>query len=76
MRDKRVKLMLAGHSHGGQVCAPLIGPLTVPNKTKYTAGLVQTADSQIYISRGIGMSAVPFRFNCRPELPVFELVAA
>lgn len=76
MRDKRVKLMLAGHSHGGQVCAPLIGPLTVPNKAKYTAGLVRTAASQIYISRGIGMSAVPFRFNCRPELPVFELVAA
>lgn len=75
MTDRRVKLMLAGHSHGGQICAPLLGPLTVPNRVKYTAGLVRTDVSQVYISRGIGMSAVPFRFNCRPELPVFELAA-
>ena len=43
---------------------------------KYAAGLVQTGVSQIYISRGIGMAILPFRMNCRPELPVFELVGA
>ncbi|MFW5868766.1 MAG: metallophosphoesterase [Armatimonadota bacterium] len=76
MADPRVKLMMAGHSHGGQVCAPLLGPLTVPNRMKYAAGLVRTDASQIYISRGIGMAAVPFRVNCRPEMPVFELTRA
>ena len=73
MDDARVKLMLAGHSHGGQICPPLMGPLKVPNKMKYAMGLVRTTVSQIYISRGIGMSILPFRFNCRPEMPVFEL---
>jgi hypothetical protein len=76
MADRRVKLMLAGHSHGGQIRPPLMGPLKVPNKMKYASGLVQTSVSQIYISRGIGMSILPFRFNCRPELPVFELMQA
>ncbi len=76
MKDARVKLMLAGHSHGGQICPPFMGPLKVPNKMKYAAGLVQTGVSQIYISRGIGMAILPFRMNCRPELPVFELVGA
>ncbi|MGI5816649.1 MAG: metallophosphoesterase [Armatimonadota bacterium] len=76
MADRRVKLMLAGHSHGGQICPPLMGPLKVPNRMKYAAGLVRTAVSQVYISRGIGMAILPFRFNCRPELPVFELARA
>lgn len=76
MDDPRVKLMLAGHSHGGQVRPPLLGPLGFVNKRKYTEGLVQTENSQVYISRGIGMAAVPFRLNCPPELPVFELVRA
>lgn len=76
MEDPRVKLMLAGHSHGGQVCPPLLGPLGFVNKRKYTEGLVPTEVSQIYISRGIGMAAVPFRLNCPPELPVFELTRA
>lgn len=76
MHDPRVKLMLAGHTHGGQINLPLFGPPALPSRREYTAGLVQTDTSQIYISRGIGMSAVPVRFNCRPELPVFELTAA
>ncbi|MGI5816650.1 MAG: metallophosphoesterase [Armatimonadota bacterium] len=76
MTDSRVKLMVAGHSHGGQICPPILGPLGFVNRRKYTAGLVRTGVSQVYISRGIGMSAVPFRLNCPPELPVFELTRA
>ena len=76
MTDPRVKLMLAGHSHGGQVCAPLLGPVGFVNKKRYTEGLVATGVSQIYISRGIGMAGVPFRLNCPPELTVLELARA
>ena len=76
MSDPRVKLMLAGHSHGGQINLPLFGPPALPCRRKYTSGLVRTGVSQVYVSRGIGMAAVPVRFNCRPELPVFELVSA
>jgi predicted MPP superfamily phosphohydrolase len=76
MTDRRVKVMLAGHSHGGQVVPPLLGPLALPCRRAYAAGLVRTAVSQIYISRGIGMATLPFRLNCRPEMPVFELTSA
>lgn len=73
MFDRRVKLMLAGHSHGGQVWLPLLGPIAVPCRRIYTRGLVQTEVSQIYICRGLGMTTVPFRMGSRPELTVFEL---
>ena len=76
MHDPRVKLMVAGHSHGGQINLPLFGPPALPCRRKYAEGLVQTRISQVYVSRGIGMATVPVRFNCRPELPVFELTRA
>lgn len=74
--DPRVKLMLAGHSHGGQVSLPLTGPVALPCKRKYARGLVATGTSQIYICRGLGMATVPFRLGSRPELAVIELTAA
>ena len=76
MTDPRVKLILAGHSHGGQIVLPLIGPPVVPCKHKYAMGLVKTKVSQVYISRGIGMAIIPIRMNCRPELPVITLTQA
>lgn len=76
MDDARVKLMLAGHSHGGQVSPPLLGPIAVPCQRKYTRGLVRTPLSQIYICRGLGMATVPFRMGSRPELAVVELTRA
>jgi predicted MPP superfamily phosphohydrolase len=76
MRDARVKLMMAGHSHGGQVVLPLLGPISVPCDRRYTVGLVKTPVSQVYISRGLGLVTVPFRLNCRPEIPVYTLTRA
>jgi len=76
VHDPRVKLMLAGHSHGGQVSLPLLGPIAVPCKRKYTRGLVPTDTSQVYICRGLGMATVPFRMGSRPELAVIELTRA
>ena len=74
--DPRVKLILAGHSHGGQIVLPLIGPPVVPCKHKYAMGLVRTEVSQVYISRGVGMAIIPVRINCRPELPLITLTRA
>jgi predicted MPP superfamily phosphohydrolase len=64
----RVDLVLAGHSHGGQVSIPLLGPPVVPvAKREYTTGLVREGDTQMYVSRGVGM-LVKLRLNCRPEV--------
>lgn len=69
-----IHLSLAGHSHGGQVKIPLIGALWTPNGTdEYSEGWFKNEESELYVSRGIGNSVLPIRFNCRPELAIFEI---
>ena len=70
----RVDLMLSGHTHGGQVKLPLLGPLKLPiEHRKYAEGLVPGPRCPVFVSRGLGMVGVPMRFNCRPELPLITL---
>ncbi|MBN1943510.1 MAG: metallophosphoesterase [Phycisphaerae bacterium] len=73
-RDVKIDLMLAGHTHGGQVRLPLLGPLILPiQHRKYAEGWVQGPTCPVFISRGLGMVTVPIRFNCPPELPLITL---
>jgi predicted MPP superfamily phosphohydrolase len=74
----RIDLMLSGHTHGGQVSLPLIGPPIVPSRygQKYSGGLVQGPAFRVLISRGVGMSLVPVRFNVPPELVEITLTRA
>ena len=74
----RVDLMLAGHTHGGQVNLPLFGTPIVPSRfgSKYVRGLVQGPACPIYISRGIGTTVLPLRFRVPPEIAVIELHAS
>ncbi|MGD2207484.1 MAG: metallophosphoesterase [Anaerolineae bacterium] len=72
----RILLLLAGHSHGGQVNLPLLGRPILPwLGRKYPAGLraVPGSTLQVYTSRGIGVIAPPVRFNCRPEVALLTL---
>ncbi len=67
-------LLLAGHSHGGQVRFPLYGPVHIPfGVDQYDMGLFQTESGPLYVNPGIGWFLWPVRFNCRPEITVFEL---
>ena len=69
--------MLSGHAHGGQFRFPLIGGLVAPNQglfPKYDAGLFTENNTNMIISRGLGNSVIPLRFNNRPELILVELV--
>lgn len=71
----RLPLQLSGHSHGGQVIFPLMGPPYLPYLGQvYPAGLRQVNGSNrlVYTSRGLGLT-LPFRFNCRPEVTVLTL---
>ena len=69
-----VMLTLAGHTHGGQIVFPGIKPLLVPSiyGTKYAFGLIQENNKKMYVSKGMGTSILPLRFNCRPEIVVIE----
>jgi uncharacterized protein len=74
----RIDLMLSGHTHGGQVDLPFLGVPIVPVRNKtYTSGLKRSPrGTQVFISKGIGWSIAPVRFNCYPEIAVLELFPA
>ena len=71
-----IDLVLSGHAHGGQFRLPLIGGLVAPNQglfPKYDAGLYSEGNTNMIVSRGIGNSIIPVRFNNRPEVVLIEL---
>ncbi len=73
-----VDLVFSGHAHGGQFRLPFIGGLIAPNQglfPKYDAGLYTDVNTNMVVSRGIGNSIIPFRFNNRPEVVLVELIA-
>ena len=72
---QRFDLMLAGHSHGGQVRIPFYGAVIVPYAVdEYDLGLFQTKSGPLYVNAGIGyIYEYNFRFNCRPEITVIEI---
>lgn len=73
----QINLILSGHTHGGQVSLPMIGPPVLPvNNKKYTSGLIKTERSSVFISKGIGWAVLPARFNCAPEIAVLHLYPA
>ena len=72
----RVDLVLAGHTHGGQVRLPLIGPLYVPLPSQYrgyVSGLYEVGGMKLYVNRGLGTSILPVRLLCPPELTIYTL---
>ena len=68
-----IPLTLAGHIHGGQLYVPLLGWSAGRLITKYVMGHFQREESQLYVSRGIGVVGVPIRVFVPPEIEVFEL---
>ena len=68
-----IPLTLAGHIHGGQFYVPLIGWSPGSLITKYVMGHFQRGNSQLYVSRGIGVVGVPIRVFAPPEVELFEL---
>jgi predicted MPP superfamily phosphohydrolase len=74
---KRFDLQISGHSHGGQVNLPFLGPPVLPHLArKYPAGLYRVGEMYQYTNRGVGMTPPYVRLNCRPEITVFTLESA
>jgi predicted MPP superfamily phosphohydrolase len=71
------RLILAGHTHGGQVRFPLIGAILTNSQlpNRLAMGLVSLPPAVLHVSPGMGTGKfAPFRFLCRPEATVLELV--
>jgi predicted MPP superfamily phosphohydrolase len=71
-----IDLQVSGHSHGGQVRIPGIGAIMTTKKgRKYIQGLYKVHGSrlQVYANSGLGMTFLPIRFYCRPEVTLFTI---
>jgi predicted MPP superfamily phosphohydrolase len=68
-RANGVRLMLAGHNHGGQIRFPLIGSVFCPSRysRRYDCGTFDEPPTLMHVSRGVG-GQQPLRYNCRPEV--------
>jgi uncharacterized protein len=72
----RPMLLLAGHTHGGQVNVPLLMPaLRWMAREPYTEGLYQVEKVQLYVNRGVGNVGVALRLNAAPEVSLLTLRA-
>jgi predicted MPP superfamily phosphohydrolase len=70
-------LMLAGHTHGGQICLPGIGPLINMSKAplRWTHGLIVAPGRRMYVTSGLGMSGLPLRLGIAPEWVLVDVTA-
>jgi predicted MPP superfamily phosphohydrolase len=70
----RCTLAFAGHTHGGQVCVPGFGAPYLPGGCgPYLAGWYELNGSRMYVSRGVGCTAIQVRFWCRPEIAIYDV---
>ena len=73
--EKGVNLYLCGHTHGGQIRLPIMGPLVVNANwsRRYVQGVWQYGNVRGYTSAGVGSAVLPVRFFCPPEIGLIEL---
>jgi uncharacterized protein len=73
--DHRNGLIFAGHTHGGQVRIPFLGPVYVPSRfgTRYLFGRFEKGDLCMLVNRGLGVIRYRIRLNCRPEITLVTL---
>lgn len=71
----KFQLVLAGHSHNGQVRLPFIGATVLPpHAKKYYDNHYTLSDTELYISSGVGTSTIKFRFFNRPSFNLYRIV--
>lgn len=75
--ENEVSLLLAGHTHGGQIRFPWIGPVIAPSwyGSRYASGVFYSTPTLMHVSRGLS-GVHPYRWNCMPEATLLELVPA
>ncbi len=73
-RRQGFDLLLAGHTHGGQIRFPVIGPVVCPSRygVHYASGLFHVPPTLMHVSRGLS-GVHTLRFNCPPEITLLQL---
>lgn len=75
LQPGQVDLLLAGHTHGGQVVLPLLGPPATNTQlpARYAAGLFNYRGTMLEVTRGVGVVQPYYRLNCPPEIALLTL---
>ena len=70
-----IDVVLAGHTHGGQICLPWFGALVTNSRLgrRFASGLCTADKTRVYVNRGIGTARLPARLFCPPEVAVIRL---
>jgi uncharacterized protein len=69
----RPMVLLAGHTHGGQIRIPLMPPVKPLGAGRFLEGWYRDTLAPLYVCRGVGTTGIPARFRCPAELPIFTL---
>ena len=69
----KAAMLLAGHTHGGQIRIPFLPPVKPVGAGRFLEGWYRDIPVPLYVSRGVGTTGIPARFRCPAELPVFTL---
>jgi uncharacterized protein len=73
-QQQQVDLLLAGHTHGGQIRFPIIGPIVAPSwyGSQFASGVFYRQPTLMHVSRGLA-GVHPLRYRCQPEIALLEL---
>ena len=72
--SNRCNLLLCGHTHGGQIRLPILGPVVAPSKygSRFASGVFFSDPTLMHVSRGVS-GVHPYRWGCIPEVSILEL---
>ena len=70
--ELRMPVMLSGHTHGGQIVLPAIGPVAA-RRFPIIWGLGRRKSTSAFVTRGVGTVYIPVRVNCPPEVAILTL---
>ncbi len=79
LNGDRIDLALAGHTHGGQIVLPGLPPLYLPHgrlSRRYPAGRFETERGPLLVSRGVGCTLLPVRWNAAADVLIVDLLAS
>jgi predicted MPP superfamily phosphohydrolase len=66
-------MLMAGHTHGGQIRIPFLPPVRPVGAGRFLEGWYRDTVAPLYVSHGVGTTGLPARFRCPAELPIFTL---
>lgn len=72
-RTLKIPLVLSGHTHGGQIVVPPLGPVVGTSRFPIMQGTLTKDSTTLFVSRGIGTVYLPMRINCAPEAALLTL---